>query len=398
MHSTALAALLLVPAQVAQEPEPAPDPAAIVRRAIALAEPARSVGYTLEQRVRAGDVNLVVRGEALHAEADVRDAGPCPGLYHLRGTVQREGGAPAPYALAYDGEHLTWLAPEQRAVFSLKGLDTRAALMNAPQIALFALAFPLARPEALEEGLLADRELTYGGREFVGGAECERVTVEREAKRPDGAALRLRTTWSFDVESGWLRAIETDTVRTVVSDLRVDAELPEGSFSVALPEGYERREVQDARGAGGIAQGAPAPELALTMADGQTLALASLRGKVVLLDFWGTWCSPCVRALPHLQALHERFGGRGLVVLGVSANEPPESDPAAFLAARGSSYATAVKGEAAAQAFGVRMFPTVYLLDRDGRVLHAEFGFSESLEADLAALLEPLLPKPNDGH
>src|SRR5687768_2916004 len=73
--------------------------------------------------------------------------------------------------------------------------------------------------------------------------------------------------------------------------------------------------------------GDPAPEYAAPDLTGDTVALAALRGQAVLLNVWATWCAPCREEMPELQALHERFGTRGLRVLGVSVDASGSEDP-----------------------------------------------------------------------
>jgi cytochrome c biogenesis protein CcmG, thiol:disulfide interchange protein DsbE len=108
---------------------------------------------------------------------------------------------------------------------------------------------------------------------------------------------------------------------------------------------------------------------------GDTVTSDGLRGKVVLVNFWATWCPPCKVEMPLLQSMAERHAAAGLVVLGLSRDQGPPGDVAAFLAERGITYPVAVVGRAAEQTFGgVRGYPTSFLLDRNGRIRHAALG------------------------
>lgn len=95
----------------------------------------------------------------------------------------------------------------------------------------------------------------------------------------------------------------------------------------------------------------------------------SLAGKVVLLEFWGTWCAPCVRAMPRLQALHDRLKERGLVVLGISYETVELFEPFAkrngWTFAMGSDPAKRV-----IEAYGVKSWPTSFVIGADGKVAH----------------------------
>ncbi len=141
--------------------------------------------------------------------------------------------------------------------------------------------------------------------------------------------------------------------------------------------------------------GLSVPEVELTMFStrGGTVTPSTHRGKVVLIDFWATFCRPCKASFPRLQALSEKYQARGLVVLGVSEDESPESVVPAFLKETGAMFPIAVDtDQKAARAFKVTAMPTEVLIDRKGvvRFRHEGLGDGEldHIEAELQALLD----------
>jgi thiol-disulfide isomerase/thioredoxin len=131
--------------------------------------------------------------------------------------------------------------------------------------------------------------------------------------------------------------------------------------------------------AAALGVGAPdsdAPALAVTTLDGDEVSRAGLRGQVVLVNFWATWCPPCRMEMPGFQRVRDSRRERGLVVLGLSNERGAEPGVRAFLGERGITYPVAVTGPEAAEAFGgVRALPTSILPDRRGRVRHRVEGF-----------------------
>jgi cytochrome c biogenesis protein CcmG, thiol:disulfide interchange protein DsbE len=117
------------------------------------------------------------------------------------------------------------------------------------------------------------------------------------------------------------------------------------------------------------------PTFTLRTLDGATVTADSLRGRVVLVNFWATWCPPCRVEMPLLQAMAERHRDAGLVVLGLSVDRGPAEDVRAFLAERGITYPVAIVGPDIERAFGgVRGYPTSFLLDRSGRIRQQALG------------------------
>ena len=135
--------------------------------------------------------------------------------------------------------------------------------------------------------------------------------------------------------------------------------------------------------------GEPPHPFALQTAEGTALELASLRGMVVAVNFWATWCPPCLRELPELAAARQRDGGRCLEVVGV-AEESAREDVAAT--ARTLPYPVVLDPRAGvAAAWGVRAYPRTFLLDREGRLARVFDGPIDrgQLEAAAAPLLDP---------
>jgi thiol-disulfide isomerase/thioredoxin len=109
-----------------------------------------------------------------------------------------------------------------------------------------------------------------------------------------------------------------------------------------------------------------APDFSVLTADGRQITLASLHGNVVLLDFWGTWCPPCVKAVPSLRQLQKAHANEAFVMLGISSDKDGKTW-SAFTAKNGMVWPQYWDEDQKMQrAFGVRAFPTYVLLDRDG--------------------------------
>ncbi|QYU67632.1 TlpA family protein disulfide reductase [Leptolyngbya sp. 15MV] len=138
--------------------------------------------------------------------------------------------------------------------------------------------------------------------------------------------------------------------------------------------------------------GAAAPDFSLADPQGKPIALAELRGKVVLLDFWATWCGPCRQAMPAMQRLHEAHADEGLVVIGMNAWE--NADPVAFKKEHGFTYTLALKADEVAARYGVTGIPAFFVIDRQGQIVHSGVGFGPGTEGDLTAAVRAAIQKP----
>jgi len=151
--------------------------------------------------------------------------------------------------------------------------------------------------------------------------------------------------------------------------------------------------ISPSRGAAGapLHVGAPAPALVVPLLNGRTFDLASERGKVVIVNFWATWCSPCRAEMPRLDAFYKRYHGRGVELLGLSVDDA--SDRAAVADIMGHfSYPAALAASARANDFGEPpAVPMTWIIDTHGVVRARLVAGSAVTEQTLEQAVTPLL-------
>lgn len=136
---------------------------------------------------------------------------------------------------------------------------------------------------------------------------------------------------------------------------------------------------------------AAAPDFALPARDGGTIRLSDLRGQVVMVNFWATWCGPCRQEMPLLEQIHAKYEPLGFTLLGV--NVEPDSAPAQdWLKSVPVSFPILFDRENAVSArFGVEAMPSTVLIDREGRVRHVHLGYKPGDESTYADLIRNLV-------
>jgi peroxiredoxin len=127
-----------------------------------------------------------------------------------------------------------------------------------------------------------------------------------------------------------------------------------------------------------------APDVTLDSLGGGTLSLLSLRGKVVFLNFWGTWCQYCRREMPSIQRMYDILKSDGFTVLAVSVNDSPEAVKT-FISRNNYTFPVALDSQyTATQTYGIRGFPTTYIIDKQGTLIGKLVG---SLDWDAPEVL-----------
>lgn len=135
-----------------------------------------------------------------------------------------------------------------------------------------------------------------------------------------------------------------------------------------------------------------APEFALKDVNGQTVHVADYKGKVVLLDFWATWCAPCKIEIPWFMEFEQQLKDRGFAVLGVSMDEDGWTAVKPYLQALKVNYRVVLGTEQVGNLYGgVDSLPTTFLIDRQGKIASIHVGLSRSKEEfrnDIVQLLD----------
>lgn len=248
----------------------------------------------------------------------------------------------------------------------------------------------------------------YEGKKSIAGVECHVVHVVYENAS--------ESRWYFGVTDNLPHRVDrmgpndAESFRvTEVSDLDTKPAIDDKTFTVEIPEGYSKAATRSrSRTAGGqgaaatpkpeepaglLPVGSAAPAWTLSTPDGKSVSLADLKGKVVVLDFWATWCGPCKMAMPGIQKLHEEFKDKGVAVFGVDIRENEKADPAGFMKDKGYTYGLLLKGDDVSKQYKVQGIPAFFVIGKDGNVVYSATGYSPENEKKLKEIVEGALKK-----
>jgi len=137
---------------------------------------------------------------------------------------------------------------------------------------------------------------------------------------------------------------------------------------------------------------ASAPDFTLQTVEGQEVTLSGLRGKVVLLDFWATWCGPCKESIPHLTQLYKNYQDKGFELIGMSMDKSGEVEMVRrFVKSMDILYPIIMTPEDVARNYKITGLPTTVLIDKEGKVREKIVGFNSTIGQQIVLRVEELI-------
>lgn len=130
-------------------------------------------------------------------------------------------------------------------------------------------------------------------------------------------------------------------------------------------------------------------DFTLTSIDDQEITLSELKGQVVLVDFWATWCPPCERSIPVFSSLYNKYHEKGFIVLGISRED--KARLSAYRDEKNIPYPILIDDKNVTKTYQVEAIPTIIFFDKKGTQRKTQVGFAPELEAAFDALIDSLL-------
>ncbi|MCB9856352.1 MAG: TlpA family protein disulfide reductase [Phycisphaerales bacterium] len=296
-----------------------------------------------------------------------------PDAFRFAGTVDAPEGVRRSFDVSTDGRQVVSIETESRSyVF---GNEDASPLITQVK-PLFMLEFFHPTPFHDE---INGKTLRYEGVQKIGDVDCDVIYVGYQRDYLDAR-------WYFGCEDHLPRRVDRVRFRGTapigelvleIHDLNTTPSFDADAFAPPPPPGFEQRSFT--AGKRRLKRGDAAPDFTLKSPDGTTVQLSALRGNVVVLDFWSTWCLPCKLSMPQLQSLHEKYANQPVKVFGLNCWDK-DGDPARLMADMKYSYGLLLKADDVAREYGVESIPAVFVVDAEGRVCFTQSGVVPSLE------------------
>ena len=141
----------------------------------------------------------------------------------------------------------------------------------------------------------------------------------------------------------------------------------------------------------------PAPDFSLQQLNGSAVTLSGLQGRVVIMEFWATWCGPCRFSLPSLEVIYKRYRDRGVTVLLINDGETPEA-VRKWAERRFTAPILLDQSQDVVKRYGVSGIPRLFIVDQRGQIIYAHEGYGGGLERNLSLILDGLLAANQPEH
>ncbi|GAB4421170.1 MAG: hypothetical protein OHK0032_16930 [Thermodesulfovibrionales bacterium] len=147
------------------------------------------------------------------------------------------------------------------------------------------------------------------------------------------------------------------------------------------------------KGRGRAAIGKKAPDFTLTDLNGNKIQLSDLNGKVVMVEFWATWCPPCRESVPEMKEVYEKYKDRGFVLLGLSIDKGKNShaEVGSFVKEYSITYPVLLDDSNINVSYGVSSIPTSFIIDKEGKIVSKRVGFIPGLGEEISKEIEALI-------
>lgn len=221
---------------------------------------------------------------------------------------------------------------------------------------------------------------------------CYKLKLKKEINSEVSGKQISEAIWFIGKKDQLIYGNRSATYQQYLRIKSIDQDIDDSVFVLAKDQQIKKITGLEPLGNGLLAVGQKAPLWSLPTSKQKILSLSSLKGKVVLLDFWGTWCVPCIKAMPDIQAISTYFKAKPVAVIGVSVETEKSADPVGFMKRKGYTYPLVLNGDKIAKEYKVQEFPTIYLIDKNGTIIHAEHGGNrDNFKEDIIAKIEHAL-------
>ncbi len=379
------------------------DPTQIMKQSFEACQKLQSIEYFINHKGAPGKYGYGVPKISAkiiqQKQSSIENIGFNSAFISVAGTI-REKGKENIFSYAFDGENFAFqkgAKSKQKVV----NMPTRRVVMGMLQQHLFMLRiFPFVEenPYSFQKNS-KNATYTFEGEEIKDNQLCYKVKNEVVFEASNGQKFKNTNIWWISAKDYLPRAYTDNVVYKEIALLSKNKDWSKGTFESLENSNSEylsdREALKELAGQNLLKVNTVAPSWEGKAANGTELSSESLKGKVVFLDFWGSWCAPCLKAMPQIEKLKGHFSSaKDIVIIGISARERDKETAERYFKSKGYTYMHIPNGDEIAKRFKVEDFPSVYILNQSGEIALAEKGYDVNAFLRWEEFLKVLSP-PN---
>ncbi|MBV7268815.1 TlpA family protein disulfide reductase [Winogradskyella luteola] len=353
-----------------------------------------SIEYEISQKPEKGKYGFpTIKANITQQKADVKDIGFGKALIKVKGTIE-EKGVSEPFSFSYDGSQFLFQRGESKVKRYTK--PTRGIVMGLLQQYLFMLHIrPFSEETPYKPLSNIFHKFQHVGEDVINEKKYQIIKSVSGILMPtnkNGKSLQTKNKkpiqavhifW-IDSESK-LPIFYTDKFNhKTISIKKLNKNYQKSYFTLinkntSVQERSYQETQQDISGENLLKVNSLAPKWSGVSQNGEKFSSEQLKEKVVLIDFWGTWCPPCIIAMPMIERLEQLYkNNKDVVIIGVSAGEKKPQAAENYFKNKGYSYIHIPNGDDIAEIFKIKSYPTMYIIDKSGIIVQSTSGFDSN--------------------
>jgi len=353
-----------------------------------------SIEYEILQKAAKGKYGrAVINAKITQQKADVKDIGFGKAMMKATGTI-KERGVTEPFSFSYDGSQFLFQRGKSKVKKYTK--PTKGIVAGLLQQNLFMLHirhFSQEVPYKPKDRIFG--KFQYVEDEVINGKTYHKVKsamgtvmMKKDGKwvpASKGKQIKAADIFWIDIESKLPKFYTDNFDHKTISVKQLNKNYQKSYFSIAnkntpVKERTYQETQEDITDKGSLLKlNSFAPKWSGVSQNGKRFSSDQLKGKVVLIDFWGTWCPPCIKAMPNIEKLQQLYkNNKDVVIIGISAGERTPLAAENYFKRKGYSYVHIPNGDGIAEIFKVKSYPTLYVLDKTGKIIQSTKDFDSN--------------------
>lgn len=368
------------------------DAEKVLKAASEAAKKVQNISYTAKIETSSGKSKRIESGKVILSRFDYSDM--IGARVSLKGDSKRGPDRPAElFETTYDGQLVRRIIPSRKVMMQGHILYGGKGVFSGKGSKLLLEPLMSIDPYALE---LKSESIVHVGQKEINNTLCD--VIEIKYKEPDKTS-RIFIAVDDHLPRAWERRYLSARGKTVTSiltirDINLTVKVDDSTFQAKLPDGFNLK-IAGRAPPPALTEGSKVPNWTLKDSEGVERSLSDYRGKVVLLDFWASWCPNCVDAMETMQALHDEFADQGLALFGINCRDPVGEDVVGFIRGLGYTYPVLLDGNSITVQYQVAGIPAFVLIDPEGKLIYKSTGFGIQQENNLFKNIQMHIQKLN---